>query len=174
MIRPLAALMMVLLSSTAVAEVSNAGANGFTVSHSLDTDKEPFVVYRTITSHINEWWSGDHSWTGDAANLYMKVERGGCFCERLPNNGRAEHLRLIYFAPGSELRFDGALGPLQGMGVQGRMIWKIEAIEGGSTVTFTYHVFGHPEGGLEAIAPAVDNVIGQQLQGLGKRLNWPD
>lgn len=166
------AALLLLSAPAAFAEVSNLGANGFTVSHSLETDDEPFVVYRTMTSHIDEWWSKDHTWTGDASNLYMKVERSGCFCERLPNEGRAEHLRLIYFAPGSELRFDGALGPLQGMGVQGRMIWKIEAAESGSKVTFVYHVFGHPEGGLEAIAPAVDGVIGQQLEGLGNRLNW--
>lgn len=166
--------LMALMAQPAFAELSNAGDNGFTVTHSIETDAKPFVAYRTMTSHIDEWWSPDHTWSGDASNLYMKVERGGCFCERLPNDGRVEHLRLIYFAPGSELRFDGALGPLQGMGVQGRMIWKIEALEAGSRITFTYHVWGHPEGGLAAIAPAVDGVIGQQLAGLGKRLAWND
>lgn len=42
--------------------------------------------------------------------------------------------------------------------------------EGGTLVTFTYHVFGHPETGLAGIAPAVDGVIGEQLQRLGERL----
>ena len=102
----------------------------------------------------------------------MEVERGGCFCERLPEGGNVEHLRIIYFAPGKEVRFDGALGPLQTMAVQGRMIWKIEALEKGSKVIFTYHVFGHPKGGLTGIAPAVDGVIGEQLTRLGERLNW--
>ena len=37
-------------------------------------------------------------------------------------------------------------------------------------VTFTYRVFGHPPGGLLGIAPAVDGVIGEQLQQLGERL----
>jgi len=132
---------------------------------------EPFIVYRTMTSHIDQWWNGDHSWSGDAANLYMEVEQGGCFCERLPDNGRVEHLRIIYFSPGKELRFDGALGPLQTMAVQGRMIWTIEAAESGSKVTFTYKVFGHPEGGLAGIAPAVDGVIGEQLARLEERSN---
>ena len=51
------------------------------------------------------------------------------------------------------------------------MIWKIAAAEGGgSQVTFTYHVFGHPDGGLAGIAPAVDGVIGEQLQRLGGSL----
>jgi hypothetical protein len=74
-------------------------------------------------------------------------------------------------APGSEIRFDGALGPLQQMPVQGRMIWTIEASEGGSRITFDYQVFGHPAGGLTGIAPAVDSVIGEQLQRLADRLN---
>lgn len=101
----------------------------------------------------------------------METERGGCFCERLPDGGFVEHLRIVYLAPGKEIRFEGGLGPLQTMPVQGRMIWKIEPAEGGSTISFSYQVFGHPEGGLEGIAPAVDRVIGEQLQRLGERLN---
>jgi len=152
------------------AEVTSVSEYAFTVRHVITIEAEPFVVYRTMTSHINEWWNGEHSWSGDAANLYMKIERGGCFCERLPNNGRVEHLRIIFLAPGEEIRFDGALGPLQTLAVNGRMIWKIEAMETGSKVSFTYMVFGHPEGGLTGIAPAVDGVIGEQLNRLGERL----
>jgi len=153
------------------AELTHLGEHSFTVNHSIETTANPFFIYRTMTSHIAEWWNADHSWSGDAANLYMKTERGGCFCERLPNDGRVEHLRIIYLAPGEEIRFDGALGPLQTMAVQGRMVWKIEAMENGSKVTFNYKVFGHPQGGLADIAPAVDGVIGEQLDRLGVRLN---
>ena len=152
------------------AEVTRSGEHGFTVSHALTTAAEPFLVYRTMTAHIDEWWNPEHSWSGNAANLYMKTERGGCFCERLPDGGHVEHLRIIYLAPSAEIRFDGALGPLQTMAAQGRMIWKIEAAESGSRVTFTYQVFGHPEGGLAGIAGPVDAVIGEQLQRLGERL----
>ena len=140
------------------------------MNHSILTEAEPFVIYRTMTSHVDQWWSAEHSWSADAANLYMKIEIGGCFCERLPDNGRVEHLRIIYLSPGKEFRFDGALGPLQTMPVQGRMIWKIEAADNGSKVSFTYMVYGHPEGGLAGIAPAVDAVIGEQLNRLGERL----
>ena len=157
----------------AKAEVTYLDDFGFTVSHSIETGAAPYVVYRTLTSHVDQWWNGEHSWSGDAVNLYMKVERGGCFCERLPENGRVEHLRIIYLEPGKEIRFDGALGPLQSMAVDGRMIWKIEPREEGSRVSFTYKVFGHPEGGLAGIAPAVDGVIGEQLTRLGERLERP-
>ena len=153
----------------AAAEVTWSGDNGFSVSHSIETGAKPFVVYRTMTSNIDEWWNGEHSWSGDASRLYMKTEIGGCFCERLPNGGRVEHLRIIYLSPGEEIRFDGALGPLQQMALQGRMIWKIEATEKGSKISFTYHVHGFVEGGFAGLAPAVDGVIGEQLTRLGKR-----
>lgn len=152
------------------AAVLESEVHGFTVSHSLETVAAPSVVYRTMTAHIGEWWNPDHSWSGEAANLYLRAEPGGCFCERLPEGGFAEHLRIIYLAPGAEIRFDGTLGPLQTMSVQGRMTWAIETAGQGSRVTFTYRVFGHPPGGLLGIAPAVDGVIGEQLQRLGERL----
>lgn len=166
-------LFLLAIALPAGAELSNVSEEGFTVTHSVETGAAPFVVYRTLTSHINQWWSEDHSVSGNAANLFMKVERGGCFCEKLPAGGNVEHLRLVYFDPGKQLRFDGALGPLQTMPVNGRMIWSIEPIDQGSQVAFTYHVFGHPEGGLQAIAPAVDRVIGEQIQRLAGRLG-PD
>ena len=115
---------LLLTASPLRAEVTESGEHGFTVSHSITTGAEPFVVYRTMTSHIDQWWSADHSWSGDAGNLYMEVEQGGCFCERLPESGRVEHLRIIYFSPGKELRFDGALGPLQTMAAL--RAWQLE------------------------------------------------
>lgn len=168
--RVVGALALLFCAFPAWAELTRSDENGFSVRHTISTNAEPFVVYRTLTAHIDQWWNEAHSWSGDASNLYMDVEQGGCFCERLPGGGRVEHLRIIYFAPGSELRFEGALGPLQQMPVQGRMIWTIEPTENGSNVTFTYHVFGHSEGDLTAIAPAVDGVIGEQLSNLGERL----
>jgi uncharacterized protein YndB with AHSA1/START domain len=171
-LRKLALAFVVAQSAPLAAEVVHVVEHGFTVKHEVTTEAEPSVVYRTMTAHIDQWWNPEHSWSGKAANLYMKAERGGCFCERLPEGGFVEHLRIVYLAPGSEIRFDGALGPLQAMAAQGRMIWKIEALEAGSRVTFTYRVFGHPEGGLAGIAPAVDGVIGEQLQRLVDRLAW--
>lgn len=165
------AALLILLSTPLLAELKMSGAHGFTVTHSIETTADPFVAYRTMTSHVNQWWSKDHTWSGNAANLYMEMKQGGCFCERLTGKGIAEHLRIIYYSAGEEVRFDGALGPLQTMPVDGRMIWNIQATEGGSRITFSYHVFGHAEGGLQNIAPAVDSVIGEQIQNLSQRLD---
>lgn len=152
------------------AELTEADTDHFTTRHELLTPAEPAAVFRVMTAEIGQWWNPAHSWSGDGGNLYLEAEPGGCFCERLPDGGFAEHLRIIYLAPGAEIRFDGALGPLQTMAVQGRMTWGVEATDAGSRVTFTYRVFGHPEGGLTGIAPAVDGVIGEQLQRLVERL----
>ena len=170
MIRTVLGALLILCASPLSAELEKSGDNGFSVNHRLETPVAPQDVYRVMTAHIDQWWNPDHSWSGQADNLYLRAEPGGCFCERLPDGGFVEHLRIIYLAPGREIRFDGALGPLQGMPVNGRMIWRIDAAELGSTVFFTYQVFGHPEGGLGGIAPAVDGVIGEQLQRLGARL----
>jgi uncharacterized protein YndB with AHSA1/START domain len=161
-------LLLTWFSLPIAAEVIQSGESGFTVSHSIEIDSDPMLVYTSMTSRISQWWNGDHSWSGDASNLYMKTEYGGCFCERLPNGGQVEHLRIIYLSPGREIRFDGALGPLQQMAVQGRMIWTVAAVEDGSTVSFTYHVHGYVEGGLVKLAQAVDGVIGEQLTRLGE------
>jgi len=170
MVRPILLALLLLPAGPLVAELTQTGEQGFTVNHSITTAAAPYVAWRTLTAHIDQWWNPAHSWSGEAARLYMDTKRGGCFCERLPDGGFAEHLRIVYLAPGKEIRFEGGLGPLQTMPVQGRMIWKIEPAESGSTIRFTYSVFGHPEGGLAGIAPAVDGVIGEQLQRLGERL----
>jgi hypothetical protein len=154
----------------ATAEVTSTGDSGFAVSHTVSVADDPRAVYKTMTNQISQWWDGEHSWSGSADNLYMDVKLGGCFCERLPGDvipgGGVEHLRIVYLAPNQEIRFDGSLGPLQQMAVQGRMIWKIEAVESGSTISFSYQVHGHLDGGFEGLAPAVDGVIGEQLNRL--------
>lgn len=154
------------------AEVKTLNDGGFTVSHQITVAAGPDAVYSGVQK-IGQWWNPDHSWTGQAANLYLDAKPGGCFCERLPDDGGVEHLRIIYLAPGKQIRFDGALGPLMGFPLSGRMIWSWEATGDGTAITFTYHVHGFMEGGFEGLAPAVDGVIGEQLTRLGAFLSTP-
>ena len=163
------ALLLACLPLHSIAEVTAVSADGFSVSHTVSTAAGPERSWTAMTGQIDRWWDPAHSWSADAANLYIQPGIGGCFCERLPGSagpGGVEHLRIIYFQPRREIRFDGALGPLQTMNLQGRMLWQIEAAEGGSTITFTYMVNGALEGGFEALAPAVDSVISLQLDRL--------
>ena len=173
------------------AEVKEVGDNGFTVSHTISTPASPAQSWQVMTGHIDTWWDPAHSWSGDSKNLYITAEAGGCFCERLPADGEGtaggvEHLRIIYINPPHELRFDGSLGPLQSMSLHGRMIWTVKAAQAGSaagsapestqgsTITFTYMVHGALQGGFAGLAPAVDGVIGLQLNHLAQKLAAPE
>ena len=44
---------------------------------------------------IDRWWNGSHSYSGQAANLSLARQAGGCFCERWGNNS-VEHARVVY------------------------------------------------------------------------------
>lgn len=168
---PLITLLATALCTTpAVAELAASAPEGFTTRHVQEFPAPPATLYRVMVEEVAHWWEADHTWSGKAENLYIDARIGGCFCERLPDGGFAEHLRLVYLAPGREVRFQGALGPLQQMGAQGTMSWVIEATEGGSRLTWTYTVHGWTEDGFGAIAPAVDFVNGAQVAGIVRRV----
>lgn len=160
---------ILMLPMSLAAEVTTINDGGFTSVNTAEVSVSPDEVYSAI-NNIGDWWNPDHGWTGNADNFYFDARVGGCFCEKLPDGGNVEHLRIIYLAPGKEIRFEGALGPLQGLPTSGRMLWKIEPAESGSTITFTFHVFGFMNGGFEGLAPAVDAVVGEQLARLAESL----
>jgi uncharacterized protein YndB with AHSA1/START domain len=173
-----ALLCCLVMAPAAHAEVKHADESSFTISLSATTKATPEQAWNAMTRRIPEWWSAEHSWSGDAKNFYMRAELGGCFCEHLPSSdggpaGGVEHLRIMYIKPFEVIRFDGTLGPMVDMPVQGRMSWAItpavdatSGVADGSSINFTYHVHGYMEGGFAGLAPVVDGVIGQQLQRL--------
>lgn len=113
---------------------------------------------------------GEHSYSGNAANLSLQLRAGGCFCETLPQAhgeaGSVEHARVIYALPGKQLRLSGALGPLQAEAVTGTLNFDITPHARGARVTLTYVAGGYLRGGGAAIAPVVDKVLGEQLESL--------
>lgn len=169
LLKILAGLLIASLPVMSHAEVVDAGEGGFVVSHTVNTNATAEQSWSAMIERVDEWWDPAHTWSGDSANLYIKAELGGCFCERLPKGG-VEHLRIIYFKPIAEIHFDGSLGPFQTMAAQGRMIWKVEPTETGSSITFTYLVHGYVKDGFTEIAPAVDGVITLQLDRLAQAL----
>ncbi len=69
----------------------------------------------------------------------------------------------------------GGLGPLQAMGVAGAMTFDLKASGEGTEITLTYIVGGYApgEGGLGAIAGAVDGVVRGQLESLARYVDEP-
>ena len=113
---------------------------------------------------VGNWWNKEHTYSGDSANLSMALSPGGCFCERLPNGGGIEHMRVTYLDPGKRIVLTGSLGPLLFEATAGVMDMKFERIAGGSKITMDYKVAGFANGGAEKLAPLVDGVLAEQFR----------
>jgi hypothetical protein len=157
-------LLATMVLATAQAEVLSAGPGGFQLRHQVSTALAPDAAYQRFLS-IARWWSDAHTYSGRAAGLSIDARPGGCWCEQLANGGALRHMTAIYLDPGKALRFEGGLGPLQPMGATGVMTiaFKPAATGSGSAVTLVYNVSGYAAEGLAGIAPAVDQVLAEQL-----------
>jgi hypothetical protein len=148
--------------SAAQAEVMSASSNGFEISHSVSLVVPQATAYAAF-GQIGGWWAKGHTYSGDSANLRLSLTPGGCFCERFPDGGGIEHLRVAYVDPGKRVVMTGALGPLLYEAAAGVMDVRFEKIAGGTRVNFNYRAAGFANGGAEKLAPLVDQVIGEQV-----------
>ena len=155
------------LAAPARAEVVSATANGFEIRHVVSTVVPQPAAFDAF-GRVAQWWSKDHSYSGDSANLSLSLEPGGCFCERLAGGGGVEHMRVAYVAPGERLVLTGSLGPLLYEATAGVMDVKVERIAGGSRLTLNYRVAGFARGGADRLAPLVDQLLGEQMARLRK------
>ncbi len=153
-----------LMSTHGVAEVTSSAPGGFTVEHEVTVDAPRMAVYDAAINSIGQWWSSDHTVSGDAARMSIDARAMGCFCEDLNDGNAVVHLVVTFVNHGVILRLTGGLGPLGLMGVAGNMTWEFFDAEGGGTrVKWTYAVGGYRQGGLDAVAIPVDYVIGEAL-----------
>jgi uncharacterized protein YndB with AHSA1/START domain len=155
----------VLTLAPAGAEVRDRTASGFTVRTTVSVAAQPQRVYQDLLA-VGAWWDKDHTYSGDAKNMTLVAQPGGCFCEQVPGAGAVEHGRVVNVSTGKLLRISTALGPLQELAVTGTMTWQIEpSAQGqGSILTMTYTVAGYAPGGLDMLADPVDQVLSRQVQ----------
>lgn len=146
---------------TAHADVTT-GTTGFVVKHEVTVPLAPTAAYAQVL-RVQDWWDPEHTYSGKAENLSVDVKPGGCWCESLEGGGFIEHMRLILAWPAKAVRFDGALGPLQQMGVSGALTFAFKPEGEGTRVTLTYAVGGHAAGGFESVAKPVESVLGAAL-----------
>lgn len=163
----IAALALWVITAPARAEVTAANPDAFTVRETLSISAAPETVWRGL-ARIGDWWESSHTYSGDARNLSIALDAGGCWCERW-GRARVQHMRVLYVDPAKALRLEGALGPLQTMGVYGVMVIALEAADGGTLLTVDYRVTGASDSQLDAIATPVDGVLTAQFERL-KRL----
>ena len=152
-----------LMASPAAAEVVSASDHGFEIKHSVNlviAQPEAFAAF----GRIGQWWSNEHTYSGDAKRMSLQLRPGGCFCEPLDGGGGVEHMRVAYLQPGERVVLTGSLGPLLYEATSGVMDVKVERIAGGSRVTISYRAAGFANGGAAGMAPLVDQVLGEQIK----------
>ena len=154
---------ILLISAPASAEVVGASSNGFEISHTVNLVVKPEAAFAAFGNPA-AWWSGEHSYSGNAKNLSMSLQPGGCFCERFPDGGGIEHMRVTYVDPGKRAVLTGSLGPLLYEATTGVMDIQVKSRAGGTQLTVNYRAAGFFKGGAAATAPIVDRVLGEQLK----------
>lgn len=150
------------LAGAADARVADQNATGFTVVLEGDISTTPDYAWRRFVD-IGSWWSSTHSFSGDAHNMSIKPEPGGCWCETLPNGGFVAHMQVVYADPGKLLILKGGMGPLLFMGATGALTVKFEPMDEGTHLTLTFAVGGYDPAGWTDMAKAVDGVLSEQF-----------
>ena len=170
------------LASPAAADVVEQGDDSFVTRETRVVEASPREAWMALISP-GKWWGDDHTWSGDAANMSITPQAGGCFCERIPEvesrdtvglAGSVQHMVVVYAAPDVALRMRGALGPLQSEAVTGVLTIALETVAQGTSITFEYVVDGYMRYEVPTISKAVDGVMTQQLDGLAKLLGAVD
>lgn len=153
----------VVASGPSLAEVADAESSGFTTINETTIDESRAAVWQAAIHNIDQWWSSDHTISGEASRLSITAKPQGCFCELLGQDAGVVHMTVTMVHPEVIVRLTGGLGPLGLMGVNGNMTWEFEDDDDQTRVKFTYAVGGYRPGGLDGIANAVDGVIGEAL-----------
>jgi uncharacterized protein YndB with AHSA1/START domain len=167
----------------AFAEVADSSANGFTVKTSVTIQASPEEVYRRLVHNVGDWWSAEHTFSGDARNLTMEEKPMGCFCETLPGHGAVRHMEVLRFAPGKALVLSGALGPLQSLAATGSMTIQLSPGDAGTRMDVTYAVAGSPAANAARANPGASREVadGSRFQNAAQngvpdarsRFPWP-
>ena len=175
-----AAMAATLLASAAPlqAEVVSTTSTGFVTRDTAQIAALPMAVWLALTKPA-AWWNDEHTWSGDAANLTLTPQAGGCFCETIPGgdagsasamDGSARHATVVQAFPLKVMRLRGGLGPLQGEPAEGVLTITLKEIPGGTRVLWEYNVGGPMRFEIPMISAAVDQVMSQQLAGLRDHL----
>ena len=157
-------------AQSAGAEVTAISDVGFASHNQVEIAASPEAAWQAMLEP-RLWWNGEHTYSGDAANLTLSARAGQCFCETVPaTGGEIEHMRVIYVAPGSTLRMTGGLGPLQSEPVTGVLTMTLEPDGEMTRISWDYVVGGYMRTPIAEIAPLVDQVVGEQLLRLATRI----
>jgi uncharacterized protein YndB with AHSA1/START domain len=154
-----------LLAGPAWADTGNVTPQGFVSIFRDEVKTTPEQLWQALVQ-LPRWWSAEHTYSGQASNLSLDTQAGGCWCERWGNGRSVQHGTVVLVQPERTLRVVGNLGPLQELPVNGVLTFTIAMQETQTILRLTYRVSGAPDAGLDKLAPLVDQVIGQQFRRL--------
>lgn len=181
-ITALAAAVSLATGNPLAAEVVEQDRSGFITKDEAVVSATPKEVWLALITP-STWWNASHTWSGDSANLTLRPQAGGCFCERIPEaeeedritlEGSVEHMRVVQSYPEAALRMTGGLGPLQSEAVNGVLTIAISQVDDGTRIVWEYHVAGRMRYEMDVISKAVDGVMTEQLNGLASLLGRLD
>lgn len=167
-----------LAASPSLAEVTRSTDDSFVSRNEVVVAATPKEVWLALISPAT-WWQSAHTWSGDAKNLTLMPQAGGCFCETIPEvdeperftlEGSVEHMRVVQAYPEQALRMVGNLGPLQSEPVAGVLTVAISKTPDGTRIVFEYVVGGPMRYEVPVISKAVDAVMAAQIAALAKPL----
>jgi uncharacterized protein YndB with AHSA1/START domain len=163
----LSTILLLAAATPAMADVRTSGAPGFEIEQQIETRLEPRRLYQLLTD-VPAWWLDSHTYSGKSANLSLAAQPGGCWCEKMPDGGGIEHMRVVQVVPGRRLVLSGSLGPLLGEATSGVMQWTVAPTARGSSLVLNYRVAGFYKGDGARLAVIVDQVLGAQVTSLQK------
>jgi len=161
-----AAWTLALACGAAHAEVKASAPDGFILHHEADVAIASEALWERLI-HPEIWWASSHTYSGASANLSLAPVAGGCWCETW-DGGAVEHGRVVSIMPGTLLRLDSTLGPLQDIGATGALTFTFAkgSAEGRTRVSVDYKVSGSALSKLDELAPIVDGVWAEQFSRL--------
>lgn len=163
-------LVLSLAAGAASAEVVESREDGFRLRSVVTVASADRAAAWAALGQVAAWWDGEHTYSGDAANLSLPLEAGACFCERLTGGGVAHGRVLLAWPEQGLLRLDAPLGPLQGEGVAAVLTFQVRTLEtGGVEIVQTFNV-GGAGASMVGAAPLIDQVMSHQLARLGRYL----
>lgn len=154
----------VLICGPCAAEILSSAPDHYTLYHESLTELSPDEAWARLIEPAS-WWSPEHTYSGDAANLSLDLQAGGLWREDW-QGGSVAHGGVLSVQRGTALRLDAPFGPLQGMAVN--VVWtiSISQTESGTLIIFDEVATGSRESGLDAIAPAIDLVKQEAIERL--------
>lgn len=165
-IRGLVTAGLLTLATPASAEVKAARTDGFTVTLVRTVKGTPAEAWAALL-RWGSWWSGEHSYSGTAANFTLDPHAGGCLCERWAG-GEVAHGRVLMLMPPSTLRLDAPLGPLQGLAGSSVLTVTLTPASGSTRIAIDLRAAGSAADAYDTLAGPVDAVLTVQADRLAR------